>query len=500
MKLVEKYRYEGCVINLNYLSFGFMLFVACLVILFYIVPLKLRKYVLLMGSLTFYATYDLRYFLFLLFVAGSTYLAARMSRQKSRKAVFIITIALNVAVWFAIKVLPWTMGIFSRVLAIIGISFAKPVWNILIPLGISYYVLQAIAYLVDSYKGKIEPEKSFWNYLLFLSWFPAIVQGPISRYDCLMPQLLHQKKYSFDAMRDNLLLILFGLVKKMVIADRLGIFVNTCFGQFEELRGVILYIAAVGYAIQLYTDFSGCVDICRGVSGLFGVSLVPNFNRPYFACSIKEFWGKWHMSLSAWLKDYIYIPLGGNRKGTLRKYINLMLTFLVSGLWHGAGIKFFIWGALHGAYQIIGSMTAGVRDRIKKWLRVEENSSGRIFQVLITFHLVTFAWIFFRSSGFMEAVHYVRNMLSDVQLWRLLDGSLYTFGLSQNYWGLLVAHICGLFAIELFSKSQKDAVTVLKKQHIILRWIIYIALIFDVVLFGVYGSGYDLSGFMYGGF
>ncbi len=486
---------------MSYLSLAFGVFVAFLVALFYMVPVKLRGFVLLLGSLVFYGTYDLRYFVFLLFAAGSTYLAARMVYKKPRKVILILTVVLNAGVWFVLKVLPWATLVLKRCLAFVGISFSEPEFNLLVPLGISYYVLQAIAYLVDAYKGKIKPEKSFWKYLLFLSWFPAVVQGPISRYDKLMPELLHQKKYSFDTMRDNLLLILFGLIKKMVIADRLGIFVNTCFSQYEELRGIILYVAAVGYAIQLYTDFSGCVDICRGVSGLFGVNLVPNFNRPYFALSIKDFWGKWHMSLSQWLKDCIYIPLGGNRKGTLRKYINIMITFLISGLWHGAGIKFFVWGALHAIYQIIGQMTAGIRGCFKKWFHVKENSvSERIFQVVITFNLVTFAWIFFRSSGFMDAVFFIRNMVSDVQLWKLFDGSLYTLGLNQNYWGLLIAHIGLLFASECFTQGQKDVITALTKRHIIIRWAIYIVLIFDVILFGVYGSGYSLSSFMYGGF
>lgn len=477
------------------------MFVICLVILFYIVPVKLRGYVLLLGSLAFYGSYDLRYFLFLFFVAGSTFLAAKMLRQKPRKAILVLTIALNAAVWYVIKVLPWTVWMLKRGLTLVGISIAEPEWNLLVPLGISYYVLQAIGYLVDAYKGKIEPEKSFCKYLLFLSWFPAVVQGPISRYDRLMPQLLHQNKYSFDKMRDSLLMILFGLVKKMVIADRLGIFVNTCFAQFRELYGITLYIAAVGYAIQLYTDFSGCVDICRGVSGLFGVSLVPNFNRPYLSCSIKEFWGKWHMSLSGWLKDYIYIPLGGNRKGVIRKYANLMITFLLSGLWHGAGTNFFVWGALHGIYQIVGQCTASLRSRIKRLIGVEEKSvSERIFQTLITFNLVLLAWIFFRSDGFMNAVQYISNMFSEAQLWTLFDGSLYNLGLPQNYWGLLIAHICALFAIELLSKEQTDVVVALTKQHIIIRWIVYFVLIFDVLLFGVYGSGYDLSSFLYGGF
>ena len=355
--------------------------------------------------------------------------------------------------------------------------------------------------MVDVSKGKTEPEKNLLRYLLFLSWFPAVVQGPISRYGQLMPQLLNTKGFSFDNVRDNLVLILFGLLKKMVIADRLGIFVNTVFASYEELYGVILYLGAVGYAIQLYTDFSGCVDICRGVSGLFGVELVHNFNRPYLSCSIKEFWSKWHMSLSSWLRDYVYIPLGGNRKGTVRKYMNLMVTFLVSGLWHGAGFNFFLWGAMHALFQICGQCTNGIRRRIRQFMEIEEGSlSERIYQMLITFNLVTVAWIVFRAGGLMTGLHYIWHMVSRTDLWVLFDGSLYTFGLSQNYVVFLLWHILALFTVELCTKRQEDVVAGLTRQHLFLRWTVYLVLIFDVLLFGVYGKGYNMASFMYGGF
>lgn len=347
----------------------------------------------------------------------------------------------------------------------------------------------------------MEPEKNFLKYLLFLSWFPTIVQGPISRYDRLMPQLINEKKFCFENMRDHLLLILIGLVKKMVIADRLGIFVNTVFGGYEELKGVILYLGAVGYAIQLYTDFSGCVDICRGVSGLFGVELTHNFNRPYVARSIKEFWAKWHMSLSSWLKDYVYIPLGGNRQGTARKYLNLLITFLVSGLWHGAGFNFFLWGAMHAVYQILGQMTEGLRGKVKTFIGIESGSvSERVYQTVITFNLVTLAWIVFRAGGLMTGIYYIRNMLAEPAWWVLFDGSLFDFGLSQNYISLLVTHIAVLAVVELCTKRQEDVISGITRLHVGVRWVIYLLLIFDVLLFGVYGSGYDAASFLYGNF
>lgn len=484
--------------RMSYLSLTFAAFVLLLLVVYYLVPTKVRGWVLVLGSLYFYGCFDLRYMPFLVFTALTTWLAAlALDRFGRRGWILAAAIIVNFAVWFAIKELPWLLGLAGEYMTVPDVSG----WNILVPVGLSYFILQAMGYLVDVWKGKIQPEKAFWKYLLFLTWFPAIVQGPISRYDQLMPQLLNGKKYSFDNIRDHLLLVLIGLMKKMVIADRLGIFVNTCFADFETLRGVVLYLAAVGYAIQLYTDFSGCVDICRGVSGLFGVELIHNFNRPYLSRSIKEFWGKWHMSLSSWLKDYVYIPLGGNRKGTGRKYLNLLITFLVSGLWHGAGFNFFLWGAMHAGYQIIGQATEGFRGRVKKLVGVESGSlSERIYQTLITFNLMTLAWILFRAGELTAGFGYIRNMMEEPALWVLFDGSLYSLGLSRNYFGVLMAHLVALAAVELCTKRQADAVSAITRLHVGLRWMVYLALIFDILLFGVYGSGYNMASFMYGGF
>lgn len=484
---------------MSYLSLAFAAFVLVTVCLYYILPMKWRGGILLIASLIFYGCFDWRYLLFLLFTALSTFVAARcLGRCTRKKLVIGLAIAANAAVWFAIKELPWLMDTVGRVL---GTAETAGAVSIIVPVGISYFTLQAIAYLVDVAKGKIDAETHFWKYLLFLSWFPAIVQGPISRYDQLCPQLLNENKFSYEGARSGLVLVLFGLVKKMVIADRLGILVAYCFTNHADLSGVVLYLGAVAYSFQLYTDFSGCVDICRGVSSLFGVDLVHNFNRPYLAGSIKEFWARWHMSLSGWLKDYIYIPLGGNRKGRARKYLNILIVFLVSGLWHGAGFHFFLWGTMHAVYQIVGDYTMPLRKKVKKLIGVKEGSaSEHIYQVLITFHLVMLAWIIFRSSGLMTGITYLTNMVSAFDPWVLFDGTLYTLGLSQNHIILLVVHLVGLFAIEHRCAQQETTVDTLLDTHIILRWAVYLVLIFDILLFGVYGSGYDMAGFLYGGF
>lgn len=487
---------------MNYLSLTFVVFVTIVALFYYLSPVKCRGGVLLIASIAFYACFNWKYLFFLLFTALSTFLVALFLEKMRNKKLWIgLCVGANVAVWFAIKELSWALDTLCRALGKFGVTIQSPTISFLVPVGISYFTLQAIAYLIDVSKGKIQAEKKFWCYLLFLSWFPAIVQGPISRYNDLQPQLLNTKKISYETSQQSLILILFGLVKKMVIADRLGIFANDCFANHGNLGGVILYFGALAYSFQLYADFSGCVDICRGVSRLFNIELTHNFNRPYLARSINEFWARWHLSLSRWLKDYIYIPLGGNRKGTARKYLNIIVTFLVSGLWHGAGFHFFLWGLMHAIYQIIGAATLSVREKIKVFIGIKKGSaSERIYQIIITFHLVALAWIVFRSSGLTSAVIYIKNMFSVFDPWVLFDGSLFKHGLSQNHITLLIAHLVAMFALERRYSKQEDSVVSLQRSHLILRWGICILLIFDILLFGVYGSGYEMASFMYGGF
>ena len=487
---------------MNYLSLAFAGFVLLLMILYYVAQKKaLGWVVLLAGSIIFYCSFDLKYLMFLGFAALSTYgCALCLQKVKHKKLLTALCITANIGVWFWAKALSWTVALSSNIFEFLGFQANWWFSPILVPVGISYFTLQAIAYLVDVSSGKIHPEKNPAKYLLFIAYFPAIVQGPISRYNELMPQLLNNKPFHFESMRKSVILILFGLVKKMVVADRLAIFVNACFNGYQTLSGVVLYLGAVGYAIQLYMDFSGCVDICRGVSSLFHVNLVNNFNRPYLSTSIKDFWSKWHMSLSRWLRDYVYIPLGGNRKGTGRKYLNLLITFLVSGLWHGAGFSFFLWGALHAAYQIIGQATKDVRERLKARVGIISGSfSERIYQTVITFHLVTFAWIFFRAPTLADAFQYLQHMFSEFNFYAL-TAPIFELGVNQNQFLLLILHLFVFLIADIFSKQQEALLEGINNQHIILRWVVLYILVMDVFLLGVYGPGYDMSGFLYGGF
>lgn len=462
-------------------------------------PLRLQNFLLLGTSLYFYACFDMAYVPFLIFVALSTFLVAKVEKRK--KLWLWIIISANVLLWFIIKFHYFIFAYLDQFLGIVKLPPIGDKFSILVPVGISYYILQAIAYVLDVHRNKIEPETKFWKYLLFLSYFPAIVQGPISRYDKLMPELTKSKKFNYDTFANNLLLVLLGLVKKMVIADRIAIYANYCFNNYDSLSGLTLYLGAIAYSLQLYTDFSGCVDICRGMSGMLGIELAENFNHPYMATSIKEFWGKWHISLSSWLKDYIYIPLGGNRNGALRKNFNLLATFTVSGIWHGFGMHYIVWGALQAIFQIISGYTINLRTTIKQWLKIEKGSlSERFYKHFITLHLILISWIFFRAENLTIAFRYICNMFTEWSILELMNNSLFGQGVNFFYFIVLFIHIAVLFMSEYYASKHKSMVLIIRESHIFIRWSIYFVLIYDLLLFGVYGSGYDTSGFLYGGF
>lgn len=490
---------------MSYLSIDFIVLVLASLVTYYIFPKKFRWVILLVSSMCFYLSYDNRYIIFLLCSIITTYLSAliisKLNQNNIKILILFACIIVNASIWFIVKDANWIIESLNNI-HILSFQVNIPMMNILVPIGISYYVLQSIGYLIHVYKKKIKAEYNIFKYALFVSWFPSIVQGPISRYDQLSKQLFTGHAFDYDAIIESSLLVLYGMIKKIIIADQLAVFANYCFGDFANLSGFVLYVGAIAYSLQLYFDFSGCVNICRGVSGMFGVHLIQNFKSPYFATSIKDFWSRWHISLSTWLKDYIYIPLGGNRKGTSRKYFNIFITFLVSGIWHGAGSGFILWGLLHAVYQIAGDYFVNLRRRIKKWIGVKENSlSESIYQMIITFHLVAFAWIFFRAGSIGVAFDYIGNMIDNFSLWAIFDGRLFQYGISFNLAVPILINIVAIFYIEYQQKQQDTQYRkVIRNLHIPLRWCIYFILIFDVILFGAYGTGFNISSFLYGGF
>ncbi len=479
--------------NMNYTSLNFYLLLFLIVIVYYTLPLKIRWFALLVGSLSFYYIISKQGFVILLATTLATYLFGILIDGSNNKTVARIHLMIAVSVCiiplFAIKTSNFVMRIFD---------VNEVSW--IVPVGISFYSLQMIAYIVDLYRGNIKPQKNILKYILFISFFPQIIQGPIPRYGALGEQLFEGHKFDEEGITKGIHLIIWGFFLKFMIADKAGVVVNNIFDNYELYPGLYVVVGGVLYSIQLYTDFMACTTISKGVSEIFGIHLMDNFDHPYMAVSIKDFWRRWHQSLSTWLRDYVYIPLGGNRKGKLMKYINLLVTFFVSGIWHGADYNYIVWGLLHGVYQITGELTGKIKGKIYDKLRMpEEIAVRRWIQRAGTFIWVTLAWIIFRADQLGHAITMIKSIFTVYNPWILFDDSLLRLGLSWKEWCVLVLSVMLLVKV---SKKQEEVCIRdrILSQHIIVRWFIYVAAISVIWVFGTYGYGFDVKDFIYGGF
>ena len=374
-------------------------FFAIILAVYYILPHKFRWGLLLLASVVFYASADWK---MLALIGGSivvSYIAGlkieQAENEKQKKVWMAGCIILLVAILMLFKYFGFFADVVGNMLG--ATSF---VFNLVMPLGISYYTFKIISYLVDIYKGKIDAEKHFGYYALYVSFFPQILCGPIERADHFIPQLKYGCKFEDKLAAEGLERIIIGLFKKLAIADRLALYVGTVFDAPTAYPGLASIIAVAFYTIQIYCDFSGYSDMAIGMAQMLGIRTRENFNYPYFSRSIKEFWSRWHISLSSWLRDYIYIPLGGNRKGKMRKHLNTLAVFLVSGIWHGSSLSFVFWGALHGLWNMISTPK---KDDDPVW--------KQILQVLVTILGVAFTWIFFRAKDLATAFTMIKHMI-----------------------------------------------------------------------------------------
>ncbi|MGN0335164.1 MAG: MBOAT family O-acyltransferase [Lachnospiraceae bacterium] len=476
---------------MDFLTITFGIFFLISAVGYYIIPKKARWVWLLCSGLVFYTWAVPQMILYLLFSALTSWLFGRYAgkRPGQGKGLLWLVIALNTGVLLFVKFYPWA-----------GAKLHLPALNILVPMGISFYTLQIIAYCVDVYRGRVQAQENFFRYLLFVSFFPQILQGPIPRYEKLGRQLYEGHAFDYRGVKFGLQLMLWGFFLKMVIADRAAIFVNTVFPEYQFYSGTIIAVAAVLYSIQLYTDFLGCVCIAMGAAQVYGIHLETNFCRPYFAVSIKDFWRRWHISLSSWLRDYVYIPLGGSRRGTVRKYVNLIITFLVSGIWHGVGLKYLAWGLMQGGYQIAGELLMPVRKKVLKLLKIAEDSRlHREIQRVITFLLVTAGWIMFRANGVRAGLDMMRRILTDITPWVFWNGEIYNCGIEARRMTALILAILLVLIVEWM--QEKGSIRErLEQQHIFVRWAVYLGAVALVLVLGVYGPGYSSAQFLYGQF
>ncbi len=488
------------------------MFFPIVVLLYYIVPLRFRYVWLLVASYYFYMCWNAKYALLLLFSTGITYLSGIfISGIKNSKKIedenkkvkymkwcvaFSFIINLGVLGWF--KYFDFVFLNVQKAFSVIGITLTEPGFDVVLPVGISFFIFQALSYTMDVYRGDIYAEKNFLKYALFVSFFPQLVAGPIERSKNLLRQVCIPHRFSYEKCREGFVLMMWGFFVKMVIADRAAIVVNTVYNNVNGYQGLYFVVATVLFAFQIYCDFYGYSTIATGAAKIMGFDLMENFNCPYFAKSVAEFWRRWHISLSSWFKDYLYIPLGGNKKGRLRKYFNLMVVFLTSGLWHGAQWSFVVWGGLNGVFQIIGDVIKPIRDIANKVFKLDRQAlSHKVFKVMFTFILINFTWIFFRANRFLDALKILKSMLKVQNWWILFDDSLFNLGLDwKNFMVLIFAIIILLVADYLKYRGIKVR-TIILKQELWFRWSLYIFVIVSILIFGIWGSGYDASTFIY---
>lgn len=482
---------------MSVLSVYFLIFLLLSTSIFYLVPNKVKPYWILVCNVYFYLQYGIKHFVFLFFSVVTVFIGAiiidKTTEKKMKKVVLGLVLGVNIGVLFLVKFAPCIWGITQR---LVMFDDSGIVEKIIVPIGISFYTLQVCGYLIDVYREKYVAEKDFMKFVAFSTFFPLILQGPISRYDQLAEQIFQKTRrrdiyhnYTYGAQ-----LMLWGFFKKLVIADRASLMVNEVFNNSSTYSGAIVIVAILLYTLQIYTDFSGCVDICRGAAQLYGINVIENFKQPYFAISIQDFWKRWHIALSSWFRDYLYIPLGGNRKGTVRKYINLLVVFLVSGLWHGEGIHFIVWGLLQAIFQIIGATTLSFKEKVYEKLGINRSSRFAVLlQRIATFGLINVSWLFFRANGTVEAV----KMLTSILRTSMMQNGLPIVAISYADFGILILSTLLLFVVSHYKEKGYSIRDVISQTILPVRWGIFLLAFVAVVIFGVYGPGYSDSAFIY---
>ncbi len=469
-------------------SIHFLVFFPIVVCLYFVLPAKVKNIWLLVSSYYFYMSWNPKYASLILTSTVITYVCALLIERTKRKWILALSITSNLAILFVFKYFFFSFDLISKAVSLAGVSLVPPEFDIVLPVGISFYTFQALSYVIDVYRGEIKAEKNFLNYALFVSFFPQLVAGPIERSKNLLSQISSVRKFDFDNFLEGSLLMIWGFFLKMVIADRIAIFVDAVYGDYNTFSGVYLIVATLLFAVQIYCDFAGYSVIAMGAARILGIKLMENFDAPYFSTSVSEFWRRWHISLTSWFKDYLYIPLGGSRKGKLRKYLNKMIVFFVSGLWHGADLSFVLWGGLNGLYQVIEELLPKIKS---------ENIVVKILKGIITFVLIDFSWIFFRAGGITDSINIIKAMIQGFNPSVLYDGSLFGCGLDNKNFALMMIAILILAVADIFKRRGiKIREKIMQLNFVAGGLIISFSIVF-ILIFGIYGPTYDAAGFIY---
>lgn len=528
---------------MNYAAITFLIFTAIIGLIYFLIPKRFRWIVLLIGSYIFYVSNSGWLVVFIILTTLSVYFSGIVltninnnfklkkeglpkeeskklkSRSDSQKKLLIAaTFLVNFGVLFLLKYLNFFSKGVNLLFDVFDMQARLSSVNWLMPLGISYYTLQSAGYVLDVYRGKINAERNFGKLALFVSFFPQIVEGPIGRYDKLAETLYEGQSFDYDRFRSGGQLIIWGFFKKMVIADRAALPVSTVFSDYTQYSGLSVIIAVLLFTLQIYAEFSGSIDIVTGVSQIFGVTLDANFKRPFFSKSIAEFWRRWHITLGAWLRDYIFYPVSMSKlyrksskkiKEKTGDYFSKLLPMAAAlfpvwfcmGIWHGASFKYILYGIYYYVFLILGEAFKPISEKILTMLKVKtESACYHLFQMTRSFVIVFFGMLLFRSKSISAALQIFKSIFFGFTLHSLTDGSLLKLGLNVSDYVLLLACCVLLIVVGYLQERNYKIREIITKRNIAIRWAIYLIAIFSIIIFGVYGNEYNVGTFIYGNF
>ncbi|MDA1196368.1 MAG: MBOAT family protein [Nanoarchaeota archaeon] len=469
-------------------SLHFLIFFPIVLFIYFSIAHKYRWIVLLLSSYYFYMSWKPEYIILIMISTIIDYIAAiqiEKSESKARKKNFLIlSLATNLGLLFAFKYFNFFSESTRAILQHFAIPLDPMTLKVLLPVGISFYTFQTLSYTIDVYQGKIKPQKHLGIFAVYIAFFPQLVAGPIERAKNLLPQFLEKHNFDYKRATNGLKLMLWGFFKKIVIADRLAVLVNTIYNDPTGFTGLPLIIATIFFAFQIYCDFSGYSDIAIGSAQMMGFTLMDNFKRPYFARSVSEFWKRWHISLSTWFRDYVYIPLGGNKVSIPGWHLNIAIVFLLSGLWHGASWTFVVWGAIHGALLIIERLTKPLKQAFFNITRITRLPKlTHLIEMVFTFSVVTIAWIFFRANSIADAWYILTHLFTNLTFAQL------NIQMGAKWISLIVA--VGVIAFMEFVHLIQEHKTIrqfMSNKPVVLRWIVYLAIILAIIIFGVFNN------------
>lgn len=473
-------------------SLAFLIFFPIVILLHFAIPHRFRYILLLIASYVFYMSAEPFSVIFLMITTFITWICGSLLYKYEGKGTRHLLATAGIAMsLFLLIFFKYTNFILSLIKADSSVS-------LILPLGISFYTFQSVTYIVDCYRKECLPEKNILKYALFVSFFPCILSGPIERAKALLPQIDIKKEFDTLRAKEGLCLMLFGYFLKMVIVSRLTILCDLVFTDFTSYSGSILLFATLGYAFLIYCDFYGYSCIAIGAGKILGFNIRDNFHQPYLSTSIADFWRRWHISLSTWFRDYLYIPIGGNRKGKVRKYLNIMIVFILSGLWHGANMTFIVWGALNGLYQVIGALLSPLKSRLYSLCGLNKKDRLRKYlEILVTFALITITWVFFRASSIDEATNILKVIFTDFQIADLFNGQIFKLGLGTLNLLFVMAAIFILIVCDVVCEiSGRKVYQLLDNVKAPVRYAIY-ELLFIMILFSCTLSTQE---FLYQGF